>query len=57
MFTTDVAQYKDCLAQLGQVWRRRFGDHYPAMGLFGVSELFEAGAKVELMGVAVLGRG
>ena len=56
LFTTDVDEYKDSLAQLGQVWRRRFGDHYPAMGLFGVSALFDAGAKVELMGIAVLGR-
>ena len=37
-----------------RVWRRRFGRHYPAMGLFGVTELFDAEAKVELMGVAVL---
>lgn len=57
VFTTDVGEYKDSLAQLGQVWRRRFGDHYPAIGLFGVSALFEAAAKVELMGVAVPGRG
>jgi len=54
VFTTDVGEYKASLAQLGQVWRRRFGDHYPAMGLFGVTELFEPGAKVELMGIAVL---
>ena len=36
------------------MWRKHFGRHYPAMGLFGVTELFEPEAQVELMGVAVL---
>jgi enamine deaminase RidA (YjgF/YER057c/UK114 family) len=54
VFVTDVSEYKGSLAELGGVWRRRFGRHYPAMGLFGVTELFDAEAKVELMGVAVL---
>jgi enamine deaminase RidA (YjgF/YER057c/UK114 family) len=54
VFVTDVSEYKRSLAELGQVWRRRFGRHYPAMGLFGVTELFDVEAKVELMGVAVL---
>jgi enamine deaminase RidA (YjgF/YER057c/UK114 family) len=54
VFVTDVSEYKRSLRELGDVWRRRFGRHYPAMGLFGVTELFDAEAKVELMGVAVL---
>ena len=54
VFVTDVSEYKRSLRQLGRVWRRRFGRHYPAMGLFGVTELFDVEAKVELMGVAVL---
>ena len=37
-----------------EAWRKHFGRHYPAMGLFGVTELFEPDALVELMGVAVL---
>ena len=36
------------------MWRAHFGRHYPAMGLFGVTELVDPAAKVELMGVAVL---
>lgn len=56
VFVTSVAEYKDSLSQLGQVWRRHFGRRYPAMGLFGVTELFEPAAKIELMGVAVLSR-
>jgi enamine deaminase RidA (YjgF/YER057c/UK114 family) len=54
VFVTDVSEYRRSLAELGAVWRRRFGRHYPAMGLFGVTELFDVEAKVELMGVAVL---
>jgi enamine deaminase RidA (YjgF/YER057c/UK114 family) len=54
VFVTSVAEYRASLRELGQVWRRHFGRRYPAIGLFGVTELFEPGAKVELMGVAVI---
>lgn len=54
VFVTDVAAYKDALPAIGEAWRKHFGRHYPAMGLFGVTELFEPDARVELMGVAVL---
>ena len=54
VFVTAVDEYKDALPELGGVWRRHFGRRYPAMGLFGVTELFDAEAKVELMGVAVV---
>lgn len=54
VFVTDVSAYKDSLPAIGRVWREHFGRHYPAMGLFGVGELFEPWAKLELMGVAVL---
>jgi enamine deaminase RidA (YjgF/YER057c/UK114 family) len=55
VFVTVVDEYKASLRELGDVWRRHFGRHYPAMGLFGVTELFDPAAKVELMGVAVIG--
>ena len=51
---TDVAAYKESLREIGQAWRTYFGRHYPAMGLFGIAELFEPDALVEMMGVAVL---
>jgi enamine deaminase RidA (YjgF/YER057c/UK114 family) len=54
VFVTGVGEYKASLRELGDVWRRHFGRHYPAMGLFGVTELFDPAAKVELMGVAVI---
>jgi enamine deaminase RidA (YjgF/YER057c/UK114 family) len=53
-FVTDLAAYKAARREIGQAWQARLGRHYPAMGLFGVSELFEPDALVELMGVAVL---
>ena len=54
IFVTDVSAYKESRPEIGRAWRKHFGRHYPAMGMFGVTELFEPGAKVELMGVAVL---
>ena len=54
VFVTSVAEYKAALPDLGRIWRKHFGRRYPAMGLFGVTELFEPDAKLELMGVAVL---
>ena len=56
VFVTDVAEYRASRSGLGRAWRRHFGRRYPAMGLFGVRELFDPEAKVELMGVAVLSR-
>jgi enamine deaminase RidA (YjgF/YER057c/UK114 family) len=54
VFVTSVAEYKRALGELGRVWQKHFGRRYPAMGLFGVTELFDPEAKVELMGVAVV---
>jgi enamine deaminase RidA (YjgF/YER057c/UK114 family) len=54
LFVTDVAAYRNQLSELGAVWRKHFGRHFPAMGLFGVTELAVPEAKVELMGIAVL---
>ena len=41
IFVTDVAAYKASLRELGAVWQRHFGRHYPATGLFGVTRLFD----------------
>lgn len=54
IFVTDAAAYRDALKEIGGVYRRHFGRHYPAMGLFEVSGLFDPEAKVELMCVAVV---
>ncbi|HTE63256.1 MAG TPA: RidA family protein [Solirubrobacteraceae bacterium] len=54
VFVTDVAEYKASLRELGEVWKRRFGRRYPAMGLLGVTALFDERARVELVATAVI---
>ncbi|HWC31522.1 MAG TPA: RidA family protein [Actinomycetota bacterium] len=54
IFVTDISAYRDALKDVGEAYRRHFGRHFPPMALFGVTELFDPGAKVELVGVAVL---
>jgi enamine deaminase RidA (YjgF/YER057c/UK114 family) len=56
IFVTDVAEYRTSLMPLGKAWRKHFGRHYPAMGLFGVTALAVPEAKVELMGIAHIER-
>jgi enamine deaminase RidA (YjgF/YER057c/UK114 family) len=55
IFVTDVEEYRMSLAGLSVAWRKHFERHYPAMGLFGVTGLAVPEARVELMGIAVLG--
>lgn len=54
IFVTDVADYRAQLPELGKAWKRHFGRHYPATGLFGVTRLFDDAARIELMAVAVV---
>lgn len=57
VYTTDTAGYRADLRGIGAVYRSHLGRHYPAMGLFGVVELFDPDALVELVGTAVLPAG
>ena len=54
LFVTDAAQYRASLRELGEVWRRWFGRHYPAVALFEVSALFDPAALVEIVAVAAV---
>ncbi|MEE2036667.1 RidA family protein [Nocardiopsis sp. CT-R113] len=54
VYTTDVSGYRSATGEIGRAYRRRMGRHYPAMALFGVTELFDPGALVELVGLAVV---
>ena len=54
IYTTDPAGYRDNLKLLGAAYREVFGSHYPAMALFGVTELFDPRSVVELVCVAVV---
>lgn len=54
IYTTAVAGYRAALKELGPLWRKHFGRHYPAVALLGVAELFDEAAKIELVGTAVI---
>ncbi|SHG61759.1 RidA family protein [Streptoalloteichus hindustanus] len=54
IYVTDVAEYRATLRELGPVYRRHFGRHYPAVALLGVAALFDPAARVELVGTAVI---
>lgn len=54
IYTTDMAAYRASLRELGPVYRRHLGRHYPAMALLGVAELFDPAALVELVATAVV---
>lgn len=55
VFVTDVDEYRARSKELAGAYRASFGKHYPAMSLLEVKGLFEPGAKVEVVGVAVVG--
>ncbi|MFL6121905.1 RidA family protein [Actinophytocola sp.] len=54
IYTTAVGEYRRSLRELGPLWRKHFGRHYPAVALLGVAELFDEAAKIELLGTAVI---
>ena len=54
VYTTDAARYRADLGELGVVYRRHLGKHYPAMAFFEVRGLFDPAALVELVGTAVV---
>lgn len=54
IFTSDVPGYREARPELGPVYRRHLGRHYPPMGLYGVMELADVGALVEVTGIAVI---
>lgn len=54
IFTSDVPAYRESRPELGPVYRRHLGRHYPAMGLYGVTELADVGALVEVTAIAVV---
>jgi enamine deaminase RidA (YjgF/YER057c/UK114 family) len=54
IYTTDVPAYRASLKELGPLWRKHFGRHYPAVALLGVAALFDDDATIELVGTAVI---
>lgn len=54
IFTIDIAAYRAVRRELGEGYRARFGGHYPAMAVLGVTELFDPNALVEVVAIAVV---
>jgi enamine deaminase RidA (YjgF/YER057c/UK114 family) len=54
IYATDLEDYRAHGRELGEVWRRLAGPHYPAMAAIGVSRLWDRAALVELQGHAVI---
>jgi enamine deaminase RidA (YjgF/YER057c/UK114 family) len=48
IYVTDLAAYRGAQRAIGAAWRERFGRHFPAMALVGVSGLVEERALVEI---------
>jgi enamine deaminase RidA (YjgF/YER057c/UK114 family) len=53
-FVTDVAAYRRGARDVGPAWRARFGRHFPAMTLVGVTGLVEPGALIEIQATAYI---
>lgn len=54
IFVTDKDEYLSNRAEIGHVYRKRMGRHFPAMSLVEVKALLEPGALVEIEGTAVI---
>lgn len=54
VYVLDVKAYRAARPELGEVWRRLMGRHYPAMALVEVSALVDEGALLEIEATAVI---
>jgi len=54
IYAVDLADYRAHGREIGEVWRRLAGRHYPAMAAIGVSRLWDPGALVEIQGHGVI---
>jgi enamine deaminase RidA (YjgF/YER057c/UK114 family) len=55
VYVTDMDAYRDNRGPIGQAWKRVMGEHYPAMALVGVDELYNPDARVEIEVTAAIG--
>lgn len=53
IFVTSIDEYRQAGREIGEIYKKRFGRHYPAMALVEVSRLFDRAAKIEIMCIAV----
>ena len=55
-YCIDRPAYLAARAELGAIWRRVMGRHYPAMSMIFVADLLDHPAKIELEATAVVPR-
>jgi enamine deaminase RidA (YjgF/YER057c/UK114 family) len=53
-YCCDKPAYLAARSELGAIWRRYMGRHYPAMSMIFVSDLLDAPGKIELEATAVI---
>jgi enamine deaminase RidA (YjgF/YER057c/UK114 family) len=53
-YCCDKPAYLAARRELGSIWRRRMGSHYPAMSMIFVSDLLDSPGKIELEATAVV---
>jgi len=53
-FCCDKPAYLAARAQLGAIWKRLMGRHYPCMSMIFVSDLLDSPGKIELEATAVV---
>ncbi len=55
-YCCDKPAYLAARRELGAIWRRHMGSHYPAMSMIFVSDLLDSPGKIELEATAVIPR-
>ena len=53
-YCCDKPAYLAARRELGAIWRRHMGSHYPAMSMIFVSDLLDSPGKIELEATAVI---
>jgi enamine deaminase RidA (YjgF/YER057c/UK114 family) len=56
-YCCDKPAYLAARRELGQIWKRLMGRHYPAMSMIFVSDLLDSPGKIELEATAVIPEG
>ena len=54
IFVQDRDDYQRRAKEIGRIYRKWFGKHYPAMTLVEIARFYEPGALIEIEGIAVL---
>ena len=53
-YCCDKPAYLAARSDLGRIWRKHMGRHYPAMSMIFVSDLLDSPGKIELEATAVI---